>query len=77
MEFKDITKGTEPDITTLRLEYEGGTLRVSTVAVVDEVDTVTLSMVQPWKCNPDGTRSEFLNAEDAFAWAESVKDSIL
>ena len=77
MEFKDITKGAEPDITTLRLEYEGGTLRVSTVAVVDEVDTVTLSMVQPWKCNPDGTRSEFLNAEDAFAWAESVKDSIL
>jgi hypothetical protein len=77
MEFKDITKGTEPNTTALRLGYEGGTLQVSTVTIIDEVETVTLSMIQPWKCNPDGTRSDFLNAEDAFAWAESVKDSIL
>ena len=77
MEFKDITKGTEPDTTALRLGYEGGTLQVSTVVVDEGVETVTLSMVQPWKCNPDGSRSDFLNAEDAFEWAESVKDSIL
>ena len=77
MEFKDITKGMEPNIVTLRLGYEGTTLNVSAVTIVDEVETVTLSMIQPWKCNPDGTRSDFLNAEDAFAWAESVKDSIL
>jgi len=77
MEFKDITKGAEPDVTTLRLGYEGGTLQVSMVAIDEGAETVTLSMIQPWKCNPDGTRSDFLNAEDAFAWAESVKDSIL
>ena len=77
MEFKDITKGMEPNIVTLRLGYEGTTLNVSTVIIVEGVETVTLSMIQPWKCNPDGTRSDFLNGEDAFAWAESVKDSIL
>lgn len=77
MEFKDIIKGTAPEVTTLRLGYEGGTLQVSTVVVDEGVETVTLSMIQPWKCNPDGSRSDFLNAEDAFAWAESVKDSIL
>lgn len=77
MEFKDIIKGVEPNLVTLRLGYEGGTLQVSTVVVDEGAETVTLSMVQPWKCNPDGSRSDFLNAEDAFAWAESVKDSIL
>lgn len=77
MEFKDITKGVEPNLVNLRLGYEGGTLQVSTVTLVDGTETVTLSMIQPWKCNPDGSRSDFLNAEDAFAWAESVKDSIL
>ena len=77
MEFKDITKGVEPNIAHLRLGYEGGTLHVSTVVIADDVEVVTLSMVQPWKCNPDGTRSDFSSAEDAFAWAESVKDSIL
>lgn len=77
MEFKDIVKGVEPNLVTLRLGYEGGTLQVSTVTVDEETETVTLSMIQPWKCNPDGSRSDFLNAEDAFAWAESVKDSIL
>ena len=77
MEFKDIIKGVEPDTITLRLGYEGGTLQVSTVTVDEGTETVTLSMIQPWKCNPDGSRSDFLNAEDAFAWAESVKDSIL
>lgn len=77
MEFKDIIKGAEPNTTHLRLGYESGTLNVYVVTIVESVETVTLSMVQPWKCNPDGSRSDFTSAEDAFAWAESVKDSIL
>jgi hypothetical protein len=47
--------------------------------VVDEEgnNKEVLVMEQPWKCNPDGSRSNWQGEEDAEQWLESVKDFML
>ena len=83
MIYQDLTKtspaaGENPETTTtLRLGYENGCLTVYSITHVDTVETLVLGITQPWKCNPDGSREAFADATDAFAWAESVKDSLL
>jgi len=82
MIYKDIYKnGTDPATgdpvsKLIRLGYEGTTLYVYEVVVVNEQEELVPSMVQPWKCNSDGTRSDFVDSEDAFTWADSVKNTL-
>jgi hypothetical protein len=83
MIYHDITKtipATEesPETTkTVRLGYADGCLNVYYTAVVDGAETYVLAITQPWKCLADGSRADFVDATDAFAWAESVKDTLL
>jgi hypothetical protein len=58
----------------LQLSYEFGTLVVSDVAENAGVETITPALIQPWKCNEDGSRSAFESEEDAFAWFESMQN---
>lgn len=56
----------------IQLSYVDGTLTASEITVgEDEVEKITPYLVQPWKCNPDGTTEPFANEADAFAWAEN------
>jgi hypothetical protein len=34
-------------------------------------------MEQPWKCNPDGSRSHWADDKDAESWLESIKHDML
>ena len=83
MIYKDIHKDSidptdgSPTTKLMRLGYDSNTLYVYEVLIVDEKEELILGMVQPWKCNPDGTRSDFVDSEDAFTWAESVKNTLL
>jgi hypothetical protein len=70
---KTVTNGEETITKNYLLEFNNGTLTVS--LVTDEATVPVL--VQPWKCNPDGTREDFVDADDAFDWLESLKDSII
>lgn len=76
--YKDSTDPTTGSPTTklIRLGYDSSTLYVYEVLIVDEKEELMPSMVQPWKCNPDGTRSDFVDSEDAFTWADSVKNTL-
>lgn len=63
--------GNEVVVRTIRLEFDGTTLTASSVAVDENgAEVFTPYMVQPWKCNPDGTVSNFTSEQDAFDWAE-------
>lgn len=57
--------------------FEGSTLTVSLEVTDENGDKKFVpALVQPWKCNPDGSREDFVNDEDAFDWADSVKGSL-
>ena len=43
----------------------------------DDEDVEVLVMEQPWKCNPDGSRSQWQDDGDAEAWLESIKHDML
>lgn len=43
----------------------------------EDNDVEVLVMEQPWKCNPDGSRSSWQDNADAEAWLESVKNDML
>lgn len=56
----------------IQLSYVDGTLTASEITLnEDESEKITPYIVQPWKCNPDGTVEPFANEADAFAWAEN------
>jgi hypothetical protein len=57
------------------LSFEFGTLIVSSVNLGDDgTENISPAIVQPWKCLPDGSRTAFVNEDDAYQWFESVKD---
>jgi hypothetical protein len=66
-----------PITKTVRAGFAGGTLTIYEITTADEKEVLVPTVVQPWKCNSDGTREDFVNAEDAFAWAASVIDTHL
>jgi hypothetical protein len=54
------------------LSYDGSTLTASEIQTDEEDnETTTPYLVQPWKCNSDGTVENFVSEADAFAWVES------
>jgi hypothetical protein len=57
------------------LSYDSGVLTVSQL-IADENGTekTVPTMIQPWKCNDDGSRADFVDETDAFDWFESVKN---
>lgn len=71
------TEGNEIAVKKLKLDYQSGTLNVYHVQVnEDGTETEILAMVQPWKCHNDGTRSDFINEQDAYDWFETVKNTL-
>jgi hypothetical protein len=55
-----------------------GTLYINSLKKDEEGNDVeVLVMEQPWKCNPDGSRSNWQNNADAEAWLESIKHDML
>lgn len=61
-----------------RAVFAGSTLTISMVTVDEENnETVTPIMIQPFKTLPDGSRTEFADASDAFAWIDSMIGVIL
>ena len=61
-----------------RAEFSGGVLTISMVNVDDQgVETLVPTMVQPFKTLSDGTRTEFVNAEDAFAWVDAMIGTVI
>jgi len=55
-----------------------GILFVNRVTTDDAGNTTeTAVMEQPWRCHPDGSRSDWKNDDDAAEWLESVKDYML
>ena len=56
----------------LHLSFVDGTLTISEITInEDESEKITPYMVQPWKCNPDGTVEPFADELDSFTWAEN------
>ena len=71
-------EGVETIINSFQLSYEGGTLTVSQIVTDSEGnETFVPTMIQPWKCNNDGTRTDFVNDSDAFDWFESMKNILV
>ena len=77
MEFYEFNKtdkdenGDDIIINRYHCTFEGGTLHIGIITTDDEGnDIISPSMVQPWKCNGDGTNESFIDDKDAFAWAE-------
>ena len=63
--------GDEIVVKKLNCSFESGTLNISEVRTDENGEEVlVLVMVQPWKCNGDGTNEPFKDADDAFKWAE-------
>lgn len=72
----DRTVGEEMIKHIVRVSYDGG-LVLGEVKIIDDVETVTPFIIQPWKCLPDGSRQNFVDQEDAFNWFEtSIKDTL-
>jgi hypothetical protein len=69
--------GEEVVVKILEMNYEFNTLIVSEVSINQEDETVTPVLIQPWKCHNDGSRSAFIDEEDAYSWFESVKDQLV
>lgn len=56
----------------VHLKFDGSTLTASHITVNEQDGQVLVPyIIQPYKCLPDGTRENFVDADDAFAWAES------
>jgi hypothetical protein len=71
-------KGNELAIKNFELSFEFGTLIISSVVTGDDgKEQVIPSIVQPWKCLPDGSRTAFINEDDAYSWFESVKNEFV
>ena len=61
-----------------RAEFNSGTLTISIVEVDEQgQEKLTPAMVQPFKTMPDGTRSDFVDAADAFAWVDLVNGIVI
>lgn len=68
------TLGNEIALKKLKLDFNGSTLSVFHIMEnEDKTETETLVLVQPWKCHDDGSRSDFINEQDAYNWFETVK----
>jgi hypothetical protein len=75
---KTVTVGEESAVKNYQMEFQNSTLVVSIITMSESGDEeITPVLVQPWKCNPDGTREDFASDEDAFDWFESVKDTLI
>jgi hypothetical protein len=56
----------------------GGTLFIYSLRKDEEdKDVEVLVMEQPWKCNPDGSRSPWQDEQDAENWLEANKQNML
>ena len=62
---------------TFKSELAGFVLIIKEV-IVDEnnQEIEQIRVTQPWKPNPDGTRSSWINEEDASNWIESIKNTL-
>lgn len=61
-----------------RAVFNSGTLTISMVEVDDQgTEKLTPTMIQPFKTLPDGSRTDFADADDAFAWVDSMIGVIL
>lgn len=62
----------EPLVKKIQLSFDGSTLTAAEIQTGEEgAEIMVPYLVQPWKCNPDGTIENFTSEADAFAWAES------
>jgi hypothetical protein len=69
--------GEEVTVRKLHLSYESGVLTVSNVeSKEDGTEEIIPVMVQPWKCHNDGTRSDFIDEQDAYNWFETIKNTL-
>lgn len=70
---------TEVETTThYECKFEFGTLIVSTITTKENgEEEITPTLVQPWKCMPDGSRTGFINEDDAYTWFESAKSYLV
>jgi len=70
-------EGEEVAVKKLHLSYNNGVLTVSNVETKEDgTEEIIPAMVQPWKCHNDGTRSDFVNEQDAYDWFETVKSTL-
>ena len=70
--------GVQETVVNYKVYYQSGMLTVSRLEISETGESVEVPLItQPWKCLPDGSRSDFVDAEDALAWLETVKDTII
>ena len=60
-----------------KLHYYDGTLDVYRVEQQDDNEVLVKIMVQPYRCNPDGTNQAFTSAADAYAWFDDFKTNMM
>ena len=61
-----------------RAVFDSGTLTISVVETDENgQEKLIPAMVQPFKCLPDGTRENFVDAADAFAWVDLVNGTVI
>jgi len=78
--IKEIPDAAHPDIIktrTFKSELAGSVLIIKELVVDENNQEVEMLLVtQPWKPNPDGTRSNWINEDDASNWIESIKNTL-
>lgn len=69
--------GGEDFVINYKATFDEGVLELYTI-VTDEDgnETEIKGPSQPFKCNPDGTRSDFADSSDAFDWIKSENNPL-
>lgn len=69
--------GGEDFVVNYKATYNEGVLELFIVQTNEDGNEVEVpSYSQPFKCNPDGTRSDFVDSEDAFDWIKSENNPL-
>jgi hypothetical protein len=76
-ELLNIDDPTEIKTRTFKSELVGSILIIKEVTVDENNQEIERTLkIQPWKPNPDGTRSDWIDEDDASSWVESIKNTL-
>jgi hypothetical protein len=78
METRRIIIEKENITRVIQMTFESGVLSVAEVTEnSDNIEIVTVFLVQPHENDPDGSRSAWTSAEHAFTWFETRASEIV
>lgn len=75
MEIKRLLNISETQDLDVELQYSGVGLKVFKIVINQDTNEETLELIhsQPYKPNDDGSKSKWIDAEDAFNWFDIIK----